>query len=559
MKNFQKITVCILLVATCAALFAFAAGAETDGWHNDGENGWYYVKDGAAVVNSFVKDSKGTCYAGADGYLVSDVWVNCNGWYHINENGYLDTDKIISDAGGLCLVGRDGRWIESRGWYATDGKWVYVGASKRLVTNAWIEDTKGWCHLGENGYFDVNALVPDKTGVCLLDSNGRWVTAEGWYKYGGEWVYVGANQRLKTNAWVKDGAGWCHLGADGFMEKDLWVKDSAGWCHLNAKGYRDADVVVPDTKGLCLIDKNGHWVSAEGWYRYGASWVYVGKSGYLTKDEWVKDAKGECHLGSDGLLEKDVIVSDAGGASLVDKNGYRVTEKGKREYNGAFVFVGDGGYLVSGGWVTDTNGSYHVGAGFILDMDTVIMDEGGFCLIGKDGCRVTAEGWYKCGTYWVYVKKQYLVTSSWIKYQGSWCHLNMSGIMDADTLVLDSDGYCYVNAEGYWVKETGWHKLGSGSWIYVGSDHRAVIDNWVKDENGWCHLNAFGILDTDTVVRDSAGFCYVGADGYWVTAAGNLTVKLWDAKAGSLRDYTVTVQSNGYLKTSADGKDYWRQ
>ena len=57
-----------------------------------------------------------------------------------------------------------------------------------------------------------------------------------------------------------------------------------------------------------------------------------------------------------------------------------------------------------------------------------------------------------------------------------------------------------------------------------------VTNKWVKDSKGWCYIGADGYCATNSWVPDSKGLCYVDAngrmvynttiDGYYINADG---------------------------------------
>lgn len=544
MKSVLKSAVCIVLVALSVILPAFTVAAQSDGWYSDSK-GWYHVTHGSTDRNAFVKDSVGTCYVGNDGYVQYDKWVyTVKGWCHVNDKGYLDADTVVFDTIGACLIDINGHWITTQGWHKFNGNlWVYVGNNQRLVTNTWMKDSKGWCHLGENGVMDVDTTISDSLGLCLVDKEGRWVTAQGWIKYHGtQWIYIDQNERLAVNT---------------------WIQDSKGWCHLNESGCLDTDTIVSDSIGLCLVDRNGRWVKTQGFVKYkDDNWVYIGSNYRLAINTWVSDTQGTYHMNSDGYLDTDKILMDNKGFCLVDSKGALVTRPGWNKLQGtSWVYIDSNQHLKTNSWIYDQGRWCHVDMIGILDTDTLVLDSNGFCYVDADGYWVKDVGWYKVkGTYWVFVGANHRALADiWAQDTAGWCHLNESGYLDTDMIVKDSQGYCLVDKTGHWVNNEGWYLIQDSTWVYVGSNQRVVTNVWRRDSNGWRYLNDYGYAEMSTVVRDSVGFCYIGSDGYWVTSAGKYTVSLWDATEHAVRDYVISVETGGYLKTSTGGKDFWKE
>ena len=133
-------------------------------------------------------------------------------------------------------------------------------------------------------------------------------------------------------------------------------------------------------------------------------------------------------------------------------------------------------------------------------------------------------------------------------------------------------------AKNGWMKEDGkwayyvndvktvnkWLKDSVG-WCYVGADGYCVTNAWKKDSIGWCYLNADGRMATNKWIKDSVGWCYVGGDGYCVTnkwvkdskgwcylgADGRMATNKW------IKDSVgwCYVDGNGYCKVNAWQKD----
>ena len=167
--------------------------APLNGWVlEDGK--WAFYVDDVKVVDTWMKDSKGWCYLGADGYWVTNAWVRDSvTWCYIGADGYCVTDKWVKDSTG----------------------WVYLGKDGRMVTNAWVRDSVGWCYVGSNGYCVTNKWVKDTTG----------------------WCYIGAEGRMLTNAWVRDSKGWCYVDANGYCVTNKWVKDDGKWYYMDDNGH----------------------------------------------------------------------------------------------------------------------------------------------------------------------------------------------------------------------------------------------------------------------------------------------------------------------------------
>ena len=87
----------------------------------------------------------------------------------------------------------------------------------------------------------------------------------------------------------------------------------------------------------------------------------------------------------------------------------------------------------------------------------------------------------------------------------------------------------YIDGEkfrGGWMKDSvGWCYLGadgymatnqwimdSVGWCYVGADGYCLTNCWMRDSIGWCYLDSNGRMATNRWILDSVGWCYVGSD-----------------------------------------------
>ena len=115
-----------------------------------------------------------------------------------------------------------------------------------------------------------------------------------------------------------------------------------------------------------------------------------------------------------------------------------------------------------------------------------------------------------------------------------------------------------VKATNKWVKD-------STGWCYMGADGSMAYSSWIKDSTGWRYVNAKGYMVMNGWVKDTVGWCYLGADGYmlteewvkdshgwcWVDASGRMVYNRWIANEGKW----YFVDANGYRVHNAWKKD----
>ncbi len=130
-------------------------------------------------------------------------------------------------------------------------------------------------------------------------------------------------------------------------------------------------------------------------------------------------------------------------------------------------------------------------------------------------------------------------------------------VYDSD---VDSDcNECGATRE---VTFTGWHQEG-GKWAYYQNGVK-IVNDWMKDSYGWCYLGADGYMVTDQWLKDSVGWCYVGSNGYCVTNRWMQDSVGWVYLDGSGRMMTNAwmKDSAGWCYLGADGycvTNQWKQ
>lgn len=100
------------------------------------KNGWVETKDGWTYYRH--------------GVQIKDNWVNDNGWFYMDANGYMKTNAWVRDSIGWCYVGQDGR----------------------MVFNKWVEDSIGWCYVDKTGYMGYNLWIKDGHSWYYVDGSG---------------------------------------------------------------------------------------------------------------------------------------------------------------------------------------------------------------------------------------------------------------------------------------------------------------------------------------------------------------------------------------------------
>ena len=111
-----------------------------------------------------VTDTSGPAAALTPGWHESS-----GGWYYVRENGNRASGERLTIEGYDYWFGDDGKMIT--GWHhAADGGWYYLRPSfGGMKKSAWIEDGGRWYYVGADGKLLTDTVTPDGYHV---DANG---------------------------------------------------------------------------------------------------------------------------------------------------------------------------------------------------------------------------------------------------------------------------------------------------------------------------------------------------------------------------------------------------
>ncbi|MBR5524814.1 MAG: carbohydrate binding domain-containing protein [Clostridia bacterium] len=119
----------------------------------------------------------------------------------------------------------------------------------------------------------------------------------------------------------------------------------------------------------------------------------------------------------------------------------------------------------------------------------------------------------------------------------------------------------WVKEEGKWayyengVKVTNKWVKDSAGWCYLGADGYAVTNTWKKDSKGWCYLNGSGSMTKNAWVKTDGKWYFLDANGYMVTNAWKKDSKGWVyvGKDGAMLTNAWCKDSKGWCYVGADG------
>ena len=288
-------------MAELAGLYGTLTPPVKDGWIPE-DNTWAYYVGGVKKTNSWMKDSKGWCYLGADGLMLKEDWAkDSKGWCYLDKNGYMVYDKWVQWNGSWYCINKNGYMLSST-WKKDYKDWCYLGKDGKMLVNAWQKDSKGWCYLGADGYMVRNGWAADTAGICWLDSNGY----------------------IAYSKWVQNTDGWRYVNSKGYMVYNDWAKIGDYWYAFDENGLMFSETLVRYNNKYYYMDKNGRMLTST-WFKLNGNWSYVNADGYIPLNTWVRDSKGWCYINSNGIMHTNGWVNENGKSYYLDSNGYMLT------------------------------------------------------------------------------------------------------------------------------------------------------------------------------------------------------------------------------------------
>ena len=346
---------------------------------------------------------------------------------------------------------------------------------------------------------------------------------EGWYTEAGNRYYYEDGERV-TNDWRWDGNYCCYLTGDGTPAREQWIQYDNGWYYLDANGYRlEACWLHLDGKTYYL---DGAGCRVTGSFLINGEMYYFGNDGALLNRYTVtfRDWDGTI-LRSEEYSEGDTVWAPPDPHRAAD-NTYTYTFSGwDKEIT---TVTGNAVYTATykATWIDYTvtfknedgstlaTGSYHYGDLVNIPADPTKADDATY--------TYTFASWDKEITS---VTGDATYTATYTK----------TAKPTVDT------------------SKNGWYKE-NGDWYYY-QKGVALKNAWMKDTKGWCFLGADGAMETDTFVRDSKGMAYVDASGYYYEINGwkNLNGVWYYLEKGYRVQSAWRKDSIGWCFLEADG------
>jgi len=168
-------------------------------------------------------------------------------------------------------------------------------------------------------------------------------------------------------------------------------------------------------------------------------------------------------------------------------------------------------------------------------------DSQGWAWMNADGYWEEYTGWVESDGEWYYVEDGYRLANCWLSDSNGWCYAGDDGKLIRNGFARDSQGWAWMNADGYFESVTDWVK--ADAWYYTVNGYRQE-NAWFKDTKGWCYVGSDGRMVRNGWAKDSAGWCWLGSDGHPVK-------DIWLTSGG----YWYYVKPNGYMAADTWVKD----
>ncbi len=422
--------------------------------------------------------------------------------------------------------------------YAPQGQKPYYTQEKQIVPTAWDEE---W-HLRSVSFHSGDRT---RVGISLYGCASRmWVDDLALYKNGDGVKYVSENM----SGAISFGFDAEYSGCDpqdcvtenvrfDEADSDFWQSGS-GW-------------------------KNGFMSITDGRLGYGPSLCYTASDDPIGL-HYIKWVEVEPHTNYSFSMMMKVLEDGAGCMALI--NGKKRDCVSFIEFDFSREVYGEEWFPILLEFNTDS----------FTTIGIAVVDKGGTALFDNvrlfrtvDGKEMEdpyledKNGWVKEEGKWAFYENGTKVVNKWVKDSQGWCYLGADGYAVTNTWKKDSVGWCYLNGSGSMVKNA-WVK-DNGKWYYLDQNGYMVTNAWRKDSVGWVYLGSDGAMLTNAWCKDSKGWCYVGADGYavtntwkkdsvgwiWLDKNGSMTKNAWIKDNGKW----YYLDANGYMVTNAWKKD----
>ena len=452
----------------------------TDGWHQDSEGNYTYVKDGRLLTNC-VEKIDGSYY-GFDWYGKMYINTTFSSLDSVNKVFYV---YRASESGALY----------ANKWYSGEDAINYYGEDAKRCTG--LQTINGVQYLFDS----KGALISSQ--IVLVDDTNYYCDTNG------------VAHKMPNNQWYKSDNGVWYYVQDGKLLKDCTAQIDGKWYHFEYYGELQTDGLNTDASGALRINS---------WVYDGTYWHYYGEDGeaYRYGVYEISDAKYYFDMNS-RMAVSEVCTDDGVGCYIADKNG-QLTQVTK---DGWFLFDGDYYYVENG--QLKTNGAYKInGSWYAFGYTGKMCVDSDFNGFGSSlYYRAKADGKLYCSEWyqddeknWYYYKEDASMARGTTKIGETTYYFDVDGVLKANGAVEVGDSYRLADENGSWIQTPGWVCV-SDSWYYVLND--GTLYTGILEENGATYYLSpkmaknVGLLEVDGVAYQIAenGLATKAADGFY--------------------------------------------
>ncbi|MGN0159532.1 MAG: leucine-rich repeat domain-containing protein, partial [Brotaphodocola sp.] len=210
-----------------------ASQSDADGWVET-ENGWMFYRDGEAVKDELIHDSKGIWYLDEDGYMVTNKWVKHKGDYYYfgsDGNAYRNETFTVRTIDGKNYV------------FQEDGIMMYGWVNS--TTNSMAASPSGWKYA--DYYFGDQEDGSMKTGWEEINVYDPWNAPE---TYADNWFHFKSEGQKRTKQLKMIGENNYYFDEYGCMWYSTSVEVDGVTYVLDENGHatQKVDVIFEITK-----------------------------------------------------------------------------------------------------------------------------------------------------------------------------------------------------------------------------------------------------------------------------------------------------------------------
>ena len=489
--------------------YALAENQEvlTDGWHQDSDGNYMYVKDGAYLTNTIAEingsyygfDYNGIMYADAY-FSLWDLESQCSIYYRAKSDGSLYVNEwYTSEYENPYYYGEEGKAYT--GLQEVDGTLYYFSGSGESYRNQSVTT-----ETGENYYCDTNGKA------IKVESNG-------WFEADGKYSYV-KDGKFLNNCVEKIGDAYYGFNYNGIMYADssfnLW--DSESQCSIYYRAKSDGSLYVNEWYIPEDDYENPYYYGDEGKNYTGLNEVdgtlyYFTNIGQIYKNETVTTEDGE-----------NYYCDSNGKATKIEGNGWF-------EIDGKYLYVKDGRFLEN--CVEKIDGAYY---GF--DSRGIMYTDDSFYLLNSESGRYIYYRAKKNGS--LYVNEWYTPENSYKNpyYYGEEGKSYM-GLQEIDGIqyYFDDEGEIYKNKAITTEK---------GEAYYCDSNGQATkVENnsWFEAEGKYLYVKDGKFLENCV---EKIGDAYYGFDNHGIMYADDY-FDFWDSESEHYAYYRAKKDGSLYV------------